>query len=134
MGPQTERISSVKGGPMKSECCGARCNNADPDNKCKCRCNGKYHGINFIKCDYPDERFKEITESFGGPIEGFVRRHKDKFIKCFCGHTYKPFLFMGYEHVGGLADANGVKWWIFAVCPKCKYELSYWKLPRRILR
>ena len=101
---------------MLKECC-ERCKNAKPKSPCHCRCGGKYHGINNITNEYPSEYFRTLNECLGGEIGEIINKLSNEEFKCWCGKKFKVNHFIGYEHDGGLLDAEGTKWWVFVVCP-----------------
>lgn len=73
---------------------------------------------------------KIMTESMGGEVAEFIQKWQDKTIRCFgvCRKDRVMESFKGYDHDGGLEDANGNKWWVFFECPKCKYGHSFAKM------
>lgn len=71
-----------------------------------------------------------MTAQMGGEVAEFIEKWKGKTIRCFgvC-HTERDMnQFVGYDHDGGLEDANGNKWWVYFECPKCKYGHSFAKM------
>ena len=116
---------------MSEECC-ERCKDARPTGPCDCRCGGKYHGINRIEEEYPKEYFRTLNENLGGEIGETINKLFGKEFKCWCRHKFTVHHFIGYIHDGGLADKEGTKWWMFIVCPHCRYEWSWHKLERRL--
>lgn len=89
--------------------------------QCKCRCEGKMHGIKAKDSD--TESFdKEMNESMGGEVAAFIQENKGKEYYCFGPHknpeedTHIATTFMGYPHDDGLSDASGKKWWVYVVC------------------
>jgi hypothetical protein len=71
-----------------------------------------------------------MTIATGGEVAEFIKKWQGKKIKCFgvCGTKQIMNEFVGYEHDGGLTDANGKKWWVYFECPKCKYGHSFSKM------
>ena len=71
-----------------------------------------------------------MSELQGGEIAEFIRKYQNKTIRCFgvCKKDRVMDRFIGYEHDGGLADKNGVKFWVCFECPKCKYGHSFAKI------
>lgn len=116
---------------MLKECC-ETCKAAKPDSPCNCRCGGRYHGINRITEEYPDNIYRTINENLGGEIAEVINKLQDETFTCWCGHKFTVNHFMGYQHEGGLADAQGSKWWVFVICPHCRYEWSWHKLINRL--
>jgi len=76
----------------------------------------------------------EIDKSFGGEIEEFLNSIKDKPLKCICGEKLVADEFIGCTHTGGLADSEGVKWWVYKRCHKCNYDISFNKIENRIIK
>ena len=56
----------------------------------------------------------------------------DKPFVCTCGREF----FLGrhgkYEHSGGLLAENNIRYWLYWVCPKCKYEWSWRKILQKL--
>lgn len=80
----------------------------------------------------PNEKI--LTEEFGGRIGEWVKKITGKNITCVCGKRYEITEVIGYPHEGGLADKDKKVWWPYIVCPKCGYQLAYWKIDVRLAR
>lgn len=111
----------------------ARCRNARLP-ICVCRCHGLFHGKTVVLNDAMGERL--LTEAMGGEVATMLRNYRGLVIPqdAFCPHAIGLDLFLGYPHDGGLADANGERWWAYARCPVCSYEVSWWKIDRVLQR
>jgi hypothetical protein len=73
---------------------------------------------------------KIMTVDMGGEVADFIKKWDGKTIKCFgvCKSEQTMDKFVGYDHDGGLADADKNKWWVYFECPKCKYGHSFAKM------
>ena len=75
---------------------------------------------------------EQIGEKFirggeGGEVDEFCSTAQRKLMICTCGFQSIMHTFRGYPHEGGLADAEGKKWWVYYHCPNCHYEWSFTK-------
>lgn len=72
-----------------------------------------------------------MSVRMGGEVAKFIETFRDEEIECQgkCFHSEDSrrtmSVFLGYEHSGGLEDAQGKTWWVFYECPKCEYEHSF---------
>lgn len=65
----------------------------------------------------------ELNESMGGEIAELIRCTKGKVFNCIGngdGHCETVGSWFGYEHVGGISDGGGKKWWAYQKCSKTK--------------
>lgn len=116
---------------MVEELCCKRCKNAKPASPCVCRCGGRFHGIN--RAGYsPDNLSRTINANLGGEVADVITKLEGHEFNCWCNHKFIVFHFMGYKHEGGLADADGVKWWVYIQCPYCNFVWSWNKLENRL--
>jgi len=67
-----------------------------------------------------------------GEYEILVEKLKDVKFRCTCGQVFPLSNPTSYEHPDGLQDSRGIRRWLYYVCPKCKYQWTYWKILRRI--
>jgi hypothetical protein len=77
---------------------------------------------------------KIIEYSYGGEISEFIRKYRYLQLRCVCSFKYMMDKFVGYPHDGGLKDKNNHGWWVYTVCPRCKYEMSFHKIPARVIK
>lgn len=96
--------------------------------KCVCRCRGLMHGHGLVLQEQIGERV--LSEDMGGEVAELIRQYRGMAVKpdTFCPHAIGLDVFLGYPHDGGYADATGNKWWAYARCPVCGYEVSAWKI------
>lgn len=80
----------------------------------------------------PNEKI--LNTSMGGKLADWLKRITNKQIECRCGKEYIIKEVIGYPHAGGLPDKNKISWWPYTICPKCGYQLSYWKIDVRLAR
>ena len=73
---------------------------------------------------------KIMTEEQGGQVADFIKIWKGITIRCFgvCAKERIMTEFKGYEHDNGLKDSQGVRYWVYFECPKCKYGHSWAKM------
>ena len=118
----------------------SRCEHAKSKIKmCKCSCGGKLHNPqNETKPQTGLAPYEQVlTESDGGEIADFIKRVKGKEFECSvnCQQRFPITEILGYHpHDGGLANAQGEKYWVYVKCPKCGYDWSFWKVEHRLSR
>ena len=108
-----------------------RCENANPDSKCRCSCGGRFHGI-ANRSDDEGRFIRSINASLGGEIARTLDIFRGVRFKCTCGQEQEIWDWKGYPHANGLEDDNGERWWIFIECTKCNYQWSWHKLANRV--
>lgn len=75
----------------------------------------------------------ELNESMGGEIAELIRYMKGKVFNCIGngdGHCETVGSWFGYEHMGGISDGSGTKWWVYQKCSKTSYNVAWWKVVR----
>jgi hypothetical protein len=75
-----------------------------------------------------------LSKRNGGKIAEVISSLEGKKLECTCGKRVVLNDWEGYSHDGGVEDENGEKYWLFHVCPKCKYQWSWWKVVNRVNR
>ncbi|HEY1198463.1 MAG TPA: hypothetical protein VGG32_07030 [Thermoplasmata archaeon] len=77
---------------------------------------------------------KRMSPEDGGEVAEFIRNVDEGSYECLCGNHVKlnERSFRGYPHEGGLSDKNGKRWWVWATCPRCNYQMSWRSLPYRL--
>lgn len=77
----------------------------------------------------------KVDESFGGEVEEFINKVKDKQYRCVgCGdyHVAKRFIAIKGED-SGLSDKNGIEHWVFVRCTKrLAYDNAFWKVLKNL--
>ena len=68
-------------------------------------------------------REKILTEKVGGELGETIAKLKDNSFRCCCEDQVLDE-FRGYDHIGGLSDQEGTKYWAYWQCPKCHYNWS----------
>jgi hypothetical protein len=70
-----------------------------------------------------------ITSEMGGEIaEVLSKLENEEFCCKMCSKVSKLTKFIGYEHEGGIAGSSGEKYWVYWICPKCKYQWAWHKI------
>lgn len=107
--------------------CTDRCRNAKKESRCVCSCGGDNHA-KYSEEDKMNDKIMDVT--MGGEVASFIEKWENKTIRCYgvCRKDRVMDVFYGYPHDGGLADAQGNKWWVYFKCPTCKYGHSFSKM------
>lgn len=108
-----------------------RCECAHPKSRCRCACRGALHGIARVNAE-TGVRERIITIAMGGDIDKELTPLLGEEYECVCGKMVEIGNMKGYPHEGGLKDGEGKKWWVYHLCPHCEYEMSFWKIARRL--
>lgn len=104
-----------------------------PQSQCKCECGGKMHGMAGRLDEFMNDPLETVmTVEMGGQIKNAIQFLSYEPIICSCGKKVVLEEFLGYPHEGGLKDKKGDKYWLYAHCPYCKYDWSWWKLKNKI--
>jgi len=115
------------GHDFEGERCDIRCLRAE-GHICRCRCGGKNHGL----------LNKWVNSTLDGSGLYFSLDHDPEIRRLFdgkrcmnCGEPLDFAPIMAYEHEGGIYYKSfEIKIWVFAVCPRCRYQNSLMKFMR----
>lgn len=67
----------------------------------------------------------------GAEIEEVIKGLLNSKFRCTCNEIIeiKEDSILGYSpHDSGYADKDGLRWWLFIHCSKCRYDWSLWKV------
>lgn len=112
-----------------------RCENAKPKSRCRCRCGGSKHGTHSAQygIGFGPNVDRSVNINMGGDLGKAIESMTGKSFECSCRRTIPlGSNFLAYPHEGGLADAEGNKWWLYVSCPWCDYDWSWWKIENRL--
>ena len=113
---------------------GIRCATARTDKKfCQCSCGGSKHGIQAGLDEFIDTDFKiSVTEEAGGEVGKLIKTMKGEEFPCMCGEMIVVDEVFAYHNESGLKDDEGNLWWLYVSCPKCEYDIAFWKIEQRV--
>jgi len=77
---------------------------------------------------------KFLSEEDGGAVAEVIKKYKYCVFSCTCKTRIDNPNFEGYTHSGGFADSTGSRWWMYIICPGCKYAWAINKLDRQIMK
>jgi hypothetical protein len=92
--------------------------------RCKCRCNGVFHGMGGVGINGGDHVDPEITASLARKYRVAFRINV-----CDCGfNSLKDLPLRYYPHSAGWNVQGLGSVWLYVQCPQCHYQWALWKL------
>ena len=120
-------VEEEKGHEPTVERCDVKCLNAVHE-KCRCRCGGRNHGLMHKRRNTTLDDSK-LYFSLSHDLE--IRSLFDGKRCLNCGETLDYAEILAYEHEGGIYyEPYKMKLWVFAVCPRCRYQNALKKFER----
>lgn len=70
---------------------------------------------------------KDVAEEIDRVQAGMTPAEWRHHARCHCGTDLRGLPVVGYPHDGGYETPIG-KYWLYILCPNCRYEMALWKL------